>query len=130
MSVEPFDPNTISYVRLFPWVRLFRAVGLALDSKKLLLATLGMVLLGLGWGQLDRLFPGSSEITPVVAASAAREPWRGVGPIDSLGQAMSGWPSRRCSSCVRSWPFSRSRSTPGPSSTRCWRPRGARRSGG
>ena len=33
MSVEPFDPNTISYVRLFPWVRLFRAPGLAFDSK-------------------------------------------------------------------------------------------------
>ncbi len=89
MSVEPFDPSTISYVRLFPWIRLFRAVGLALDSKKLLLATLGMVLLGLGWGQLDRFFPRSSEITPVVAGSAAREPWRGVGPIDSLGQAPS-----------------------------------------
>ena len=79
MSVEPFDPNTISYVRLFPWIRLFRAVGLALDSKKLLLATLGMVLLGLGWGGLDRLFPGSSEITPAVVLSAEREPWRGVG---------------------------------------------------
>lgn len=87
MSVEPFDPSTISYVRLFPWIRLFRAVGLALDSKKLLLATLGMVLLGLGWGQLDRLFPRSSAITPVVVLSAAREPWRVVGPIDSLGQA-------------------------------------------
>src|SRR3954467_5654901 len=78
MSAEPFDPNTISYVRLFPWLRLLRAPGLALDSKKLLLAALGMILLGLGWGQLDRLFPRAGEITPVVAAATVPEPWRGV----------------------------------------------------
>ena len=59
MSVEPFDPSTISYVRLFPWIRLFRAVGLALDSKKLLLATLGLTL-------------SSSSSTPGAWTSATR----------------------------------------------------------
>ncbi len=88
MSVEPFDPSTISYVRLFPWIRLFRAVGSAFDSKKLLLATLGVGLLGLGWGGLDRLFPRSSPITPGITVSAARAPGRGVGPIELLGRAM------------------------------------------
>ncbi len=88
MSVDPFDPNTISYVRLFPWTRLFRAVGSAFDSKKLLLATLGMVLLGLGWGGLDRVFPKSSQITPVVRSWGAAESWPGIGPYDTLGRAI------------------------------------------
>jgi hypothetical protein len=46
----------IAYSRLFPWVRLFRAFGIASDAKKLILAAAGLVLAYAGWSQLDRAF--------------------------------------------------------------------------
>ncbi len=74
------DPTTtplfeISWLRLFPWLRLFRAPGAAADPKKLFLAAIGLLLMSGGWQALDLAFPASSGITPEVFE--AREP---IGP--------------------------------------------------
>ena len=39
------------------WLRLPRALGLATDGRKLLLATVGLMVMWAGWDLLDRLFP-------------------------------------------------------------------------
>lgn len=57
---------SIPYLRLFPWLRIFRCPGAATDPKRLMLAAVGLWLMGAGWGVLDRVFPASSGITPVV----------------------------------------------------------------
>lgn len=47
----------IPYLRLFPWLRLFRCPGSAADPKRLVLAAVGILLLQVGWAGLDRVFP-------------------------------------------------------------------------
>src|SRR4051794_29185001 len=66
MADEPITRHEIPYRRLFPWLRLFRSIGVASDAKALMLAALGLVLLHAGWEGLDRLFTGSTEVTPEV----------------------------------------------------------------
>jgi hypothetical protein len=81
MADEP--PNLplyqVPYVRLFPWLRLFRAPGGAADPKRLMLAALGLLLLHAGWTSLDRLFPASARVTPAVLAP------RPTVPVEPLG---------------------------------------------
>ncbi|MBX6314182.1 MAG: hypothetical protein IRY99_14890, partial [Isosphaeraceae bacterium] len=101
MDAGPQDLQEIPSLRLFPWLRLFRGIGLALDLKKLILAGLGMVLLWAGWAGLNRLFPASAAITPEIgwgladastyvqnwpeAAAWVAEPWRvPVAPFRTL----------------------------------------------
>ena len=67
--------HEIPYLRLFPWLRLFRVPGIAADPKKLMLAALGLLLMFAGWETLDRVFPASSGLTPEVF-----EPREGIGP--------------------------------------------------
>lgn len=84
------DPDAIreSLVRLCPWVRLFRAVGVATDPKKLILAALGLVLLHAGWAGLNVLLPGLSEITPQAVVTPLPSPWQGwLGPDGTLATA-------------------------------------------
>ena len=69
MDDLPKTLHEIPYRRLFPWVRLFRGIGVANDPKKLMLAALGLVLLHVGWAGLDWLFPASSRVTPAVLPS-------------------------------------------------------------
>jgi hypothetical protein len=68
MAEEPSiqSIHEIPYLRLFPWLRLFRAPGIAADPKKLMLASLGLLLMFAGWDLLDRVFPKSSGVTPEV----------------------------------------------------------------
>ncbi|MBV8611759.1 MAG: hypothetical protein JO034_30500 [Singulisphaera sp.] len=70
MDDLPKTLHEIPYRRLFPWVRLFRGIGVASDPKKLMLAALGLVLLHVGWAGLDRLFVASSRVTPAVLPSS------------------------------------------------------------
>src|SRR5436190_528100 len=49
MADEPITRHEIPYRRLFPWLRLFRSIGVASDAKALMLAALGLVLLHAGW---------------------------------------------------------------------------------
>src|SRR6516164_6380592 len=67
MADGGIDLREISYSQLFPWIRLFRNFGIAVDGKKMLLAAFGLVLMWVGWEGLDLLFPGSPEITPDLA---------------------------------------------------------------
>ena len=46
------------------WWRLFRAPRLTIDISKLVLAAVGLILLQIGWGALNRLLPESSAVTP------------------------------------------------------------------
>ncbi len=64
MALEASFTDEISWSRLLPWTRLFRAVGLSIDGRKLILAALGLIVLNLGWGVLGRLLPGSSYVPP------------------------------------------------------------------
>lgn len=115
MADEPFLPSTSTPTWLYPWVRLFRCVGLATDPKKLMLAALGLLVLNLGWRGLDQTFPGPPDtmngplwewpriglesdpgpvLTRVMAAPLwlAAPPWRLVGPFTRVFSARSeGW---------------------------------------
>ena len=53
----PLPVYHVPYLRLFPWLRLFRALGVSIDAKKLILAALGLFLFHLGRGGIDRLLP-------------------------------------------------------------------------
>lgn len=64
MATDASGTREFSFLRLFPWLRLFRGIGIALDGKKILLSAVGLVLIWAGWGVLDQVFPGSAEITP------------------------------------------------------------------
>jgi hypothetical protein len=62
MADESSAPHEIPPPRAVPWALLSRGVGVAADPKKLMLAALGLVLLHLGWGGLERLFPRSNPV--------------------------------------------------------------------
>lgn len=64
MDVDANDPGQNSLHRRFPWTRLVGGVRLALESRKLILASLGVVLTWAGWAALDAAFPASAEVTP------------------------------------------------------------------
>src|SRR4051794_37012079 len=71
MADEPSEPHELTIERLFPWVRLFRAVGVAIDAKKLFLAALGLIVFSLGRGGLDGLFSRSeTTLNPAPGRSA------------------------------------------------------------
>ena len=98
MDDLPKTLHEIPYRRLFPWVRLFRGIGVANDPKKLMLAALGLVLLHVGWAGLDWLFPASSRVTPVVLPSGrwpALARWADEGGVADRGVrsgvARAGW---------------------------------------
>ncbi len=48
----------------WPFFRILSAVRMAFDVRKIAMATIGLLLLWLGWSILDRLFPGSADVTP------------------------------------------------------------------
>jgi hypothetical protein len=55
----------IPWLRLFPWLRLLRAPGAAVDLKRLTIAVVGLVALEAGWGVLDRIIPGIAATSPI-----------------------------------------------------------------
>jgi hypothetical protein len=71
MTDEPTQSREICFTRLFPWLRLFRGVGVSIDPKKLFLAALGLVALNTGWGFLDRAFPNTDPQIPAGLSSFA-----------------------------------------------------------
>ncbi len=64
VEAEPSLSGEIALGRLFPWLRLFRGIGVSIDPKKLILAAIGLVALNAGWGALDRAFPSSDPRIP------------------------------------------------------------------
>lgn len=80
MAGGPAEIFEIPYQRLFPWLRLFRAFGLASSTKKLLLAALGLILMQVGWNGIDRLF---AQTGPERAASAHWSFFQPLGPMFS-----------------------------------------------
>ena len=74
----------IAYNRLFPWVRLFRAFGIASNAKMLILAALGLVLAHAGWSGLDRAFSRTNALAPPWAASARHDRLTGMTVYPSL----------------------------------------------
>src|SRR5262245_6731650 len=79
MSDEPTQGREICLTRLFPWLRLFRGVGVSIDPKKLFLAALGLVALNTGWRVLDRVFPNTDPQIPADLGTfpVAADPVRG-----------------------------------------------------
>lgn len=62
MTDGPPDLGEVSYVRLFPWLRLVRAVGSSFEPRRLVLAALGLAVLDAGWSGLADVFPGSPGV--------------------------------------------------------------------
>jgi hypothetical protein len=84
MVEEAINPAVLTPWSGPSWIRLLRAIRLAFDLKKLVLAALGLIVLQAGWELLDRLFPGSSAVTPDVF-DVARNPGTVAGVIlDSI----------------------------------------------
>src|SRR5579884_4296289 len=71
MSDEPGRLEENSLERLFPWLRLFRALGASIDAKKLILAVFGLLVFEAGREGIARLFPRPEPV--------AVRPW--VGPF-------------------------------------------------
>ena len=82
MTDLPGMPDETSIGRLFPWLRLVRALGMALDPKKLVLAAVALIVLPIGWEGLDRLF-GLDDSRASARAYAAE--------IPRLGDATGPW---------------------------------------
>lgn len=67
------DLESIHYRRLFPWLHLFRAFWIAVDPRKLLLATLALVIISSGELGLQQLL--SSPAGDVATAANRTRPW-------------------------------------------------------
>jgi hypothetical protein len=90
MHDTPTELREISYLRLFPWVRLFRGVRVALDGKKLILAALGLSFSLAGWAVLDILFPDTKAITPRFLPESLPTPFDARGGLTgALAEAAS-----------------------------------------
>ena len=90
-NTEAFSPRGGS-----PWLLLPRAVRLAFDARKLVLAALGLILLQAGWSFLDVFLPDSRPVTSnlfeIVRSAAAGGPVSGAAlgsmearPLESHG---------------------------------------------
>jgi hypothetical protein len=88
MADEPITIHEIPYLRLFPWLRLGRSIGVASDPKKLALAIAGSILLSAGWAALHWVLPGSTEVAPL--SSQWHEPLQRASFEGSLADAS--WP--------------------------------------
>lgn len=81
MTDEPTQSRDLCFARLFPWLRLFRGVGVSFDPKKLFVAALGLIALDAGWGGLSRIFPDTDPRIPTglsafaLATDSAAEPF-------------------------------------------------------
>ncbi len=89
MDEDVVNPGAFRYRQLFPWVHLFRTFGIAIDLRKILLATLGLLAISAG----NMLFwelpfaPGEDS-----TSAGARWPWEesflpsgsAVGILDQL----------------------------------------------
>ena len=60
MVEETHVVEEIRWQHLFPWLRLARGPATAFAPSKLILAAMGLLLLGAGWSFLDAAFPGSA----------------------------------------------------------------------
>src|SRR3954452_4228828 len=87
MADEPGGLHDISFEQWFPWLRLFRGVGVATDSRKLILAALGLIVFSLGRAGLDRLFPRTGPVTWTMLPVAA--PLMPMGAVPALGDWLS-----------------------------------------
>ena len=63
MVEETTNPEAFSPRAGSPWLLLPRAVRLAFDARKLVLAALGLILLQAGWSFLDVFLPDSKPVT-------------------------------------------------------------------
>ena len=66
------DSRTFSMIRLWPWLRLFRCAGVAMDARKLILCGLGLLVFTLGRYGLARLRGRVRGVPPPDPAGARR----------------------------------------------------------
>ncbi len=85
MSRDPIGPRPTRIARLFPVIRLLKAVGMAFEARPLILSAAGLVLSWVGWQAIDRAFGHADG--PVVQAIPAGP----IAPMDlSDGLAVFG----------------------------------------
>ncbi len=81
---SPIPSDALTLRRLFPWLRLIRAFGIALDPKKLILAAVGLILLHLGGAAFDRFF-GKDQVSLSVRLTGAESGGQSAGAAWYLG---------------------------------------------
>ena len=96
MSDEPRLPQAIDYARWFPWVRLFRALPLALNLKLIVLAALGVFVLEFGWAVIDVGTGQTREIS-------LRTAWRYRQPPEFMWDAAAPLSSSSINAMVQDW---------------------------
>lgn len=80
------ETRTVSMIRLWPWLRLFRCAGVAMDARKLILCALGLVVYSAGRFGLAFLFegpvefriPGTEGSEMLRPSSWLHAPWRAL----------------------------------------------------
>ncbi|HEU5118716.1 MAG TPA: hypothetical protein VFT74_19130, partial [Isosphaeraceae bacterium] len=88
------DSRSFSMIRLWPWLRLFRCAGVAMDARKLILCGIGLLVFTLGRNGFALFVEGSEELRlPIL-------PVLDVDRLSSPAQVMFGhvaWPWRALS---------------------------------
>jgi hypothetical protein len=78
MAEEKVTLRELNYRELLPWLIIFRAFGVAIDPKKLVLAAAGVLAMATGWFLLGRVFTGLSGSPQVEqqAGDISQWPWQ------------------------------------------------------
>lgn len=78
MVENPPQIESINYLRAFPWIRLFRAFWIAVDIRKLLLASLALMIISVGDLLFDQLpfAPAAVTESQRELVRAERWPWQ------------------------------------------------------
>src|ERR1700690_437801 len=80
MAEEHSRIRQISWLELFPWLGLVRAVRLAFAPRMLILGAIGLAATNAGWGLMGWVFSGNTDPS-LVAARDVIETYRALPPL-------------------------------------------------
>jgi hypothetical protein len=89
-------PDSIPYRRLFPWLHLFRTIGMAVSLRQLIVAAGAISALGLGQSLLERLAPDVNPLAVISDWNLERETGR-------KSPASGAWIAQLTSETARPW---------------------------
>ncbi len=69
------DTRTFSMIRLWPWLRLFRCAGVAMDARKLILCGIGLLVFTLGRNGFALFVEGSVELRLPILPALDGDAW-------------------------------------------------------
>jgi hypothetical protein len=86
MAEEQTRIRQISWMELFPWLGLVRAVRLAFAPRMLILAAIGLGATNAGWGLVGWVFSGNTTDGSLIRAKSDIESWRDLQFPDIAGE--------------------------------------------